>query len=137
MTTDVSVSLEDNRTMQAIGILADVLDGLSGPGVLDTVLVSKALRQVIATRSQPAFEFAARAFSTLDPRIKRQVALDAEHAARDAAELRGRVTGLLSKPPTKPGAKPGPRPQPSTQPTGLLAALNTRMRTGGKPKDEG
>ncbi|WP_255542603.1 hypothetical protein [Azospirillum sp. INR13] len=62
------LSLDDNGTIQAIGILADVLDGVEGPGGLDTVLVSKALRQVIATKSQPAFEFASRAFNTLDRR---------------------------------------------------------------------
>ena len=67
------ISLDDNQTLQAIGILADVLDGVDGPGGLDTVLVSKALRQVIATKSQPAFEFATRAFNTLDPSVRRRV----------------------------------------------------------------
>ncbi|HYD66013.1 hypothetical protein [Azospirillum sp.] len=113
-------SLDDNRTLQAIGILADVLDGVSGPGALDTVLVSKALRQVIATKSQPAFEFASKAFNTLDPSVRRQVAVEADTAARDAVELRSRVGGFLSTAPRK--------PQGPNQPTSFLTALNMRSR---------
>ncbi len=116
------ISLDDNRTLQAIGILADVLDGVDGPGGLDTVLVSKALRQVIATKSQPAFEFATRAFNTLDPEVRRKVAEDADHAAHDAVELRARVCGFLSTAPKRVGpAQPG-------QPTSFLNALNLRAR---------
>ncbi len=120
-------SLEDNHTLQAIGILADVLDGVSAQGALDTVLVSKALRQVIATKSQPAFEFASRAFSTLDPAVRRQVATDADHAARDSVELRNRVGGFLGTPVRKPA------PAASTAQAGsaFLAALNNRRRQGG------
>ena len=121
-----SISLDDNRTLQAIGILADVLDGVSEPGGLDTVLVSKALRQVIATRSQPAFEFASRAFNTLDPAVRRHVAESADHAARDAVELRGRVGGFLSTAPRKTPA-PG-------QATGFLTALNLRNRRAKTPE---
>ncbi|MBI1208036.1 MAG: hypothetical protein GC191_12205 [Azospirillum sp.] len=117
--TAIDVSLDDSRTIQAIGILADVLDGISGPGVLDTVLVSKALRQVIATRSRPAFDFAARAFSTLDPELKQRVASDADAAAQDAVELRGRVAGFLNT---------TPRKKAGDSATGLLAALNNRGR---------
>jgi len=133
--TTPPLSLDDNATIQAIGILADVLDAVSGPGVLDTVLVSKALRQVMATRSQPAFDFATRAFSTLDPSLKRRVAEDADNAARDAAELRQRVAGFLNTAPRKPVASPAPPPAPQASPpsppvqgAGLLGALNTRGR---------
>jgi len=116
------ISLDDNRTLQAIGILADVLDGVDGPGGLDTVLVSKALRQVIATKSQPAFEFATRAFNTLDPEVRRKVAEDADHAAHDAVELRARVGGFLSTAPKRvPQGAAG-------QPTSFLNALNLRAR---------
>lgn len=113
-------SLDDARTLQAIGILADVLDGASEHGGLDTVLVSKALRQVIATKSQPAFEFASRAFNTLDPEVRRQVAAGADDAAHNAAELRGRVGGFLSTPARK--------AQTPNQPTSFLNALNVRPR---------
>lgn len=113
-------SLDDNRTLQAIGILADVLDGVTEAGGLDTVLVSKALRQVIATKSQPAFDFAAKAFNTLDPDVRRRVADDAETAAQDAVDLRGRVGGFLSTPPR--------RAPTANQPTSLLTALNLRSR---------
>jgi|GEM_PF-2543291 len=123
------LSLDDNRTIQAIGILADVLDGLSGPGVLDTLLVSRALRQVIATRSYPAYDYASKAFSSLEAGIKERVQHDAENAARDAVELRGRVAGFLSSTPKKAaGAGAG-----GNQPTGFLAALNSRFR--GRPRE--
>lgn len=118
------LSLDDNRTLQAIGILADVLDGVDGPGGLDTVLVSKALRQVIATKSLPAFEFASRAFNTLDPDVRRQVATTADTAAHGAVELRARVGGFLStapKKPVQPGAVVG-------QQTNFITALNLRSR---------
>lgn len=117
------ISLDDTQTLQAIGILADVLDGVDGPGGLDTVLVSKALRQVIATKSQPAFEFASRAFNTLDPDVRRKVAEDADNAAHDAVELRARVGGFLATPPAREAAAPGP-----AQPTSFLNALNLRAR---------
>lgn len=113
-------SLDDSRTLQAIGILADVLDGVSEHGGLDTVLVSKALRQVVATKSQPAFEFAAKAFNTLDPEVRRQVAAGADDAAHSAVGLRGRIGGFLSTAPRK--------AQTANQPTSFLTALNMRPR---------
>lgn len=120
-----ALSLDDSQTIQAIGILADVLDGVDGPGGLDTVLVSKALRQVIATKSQPAFEFASRAFNTLDPEVRRQVADHADHAAHDAVELRARVGGFLATAPRK-GETAAAGQQ---QGTSFLTALNLRSRS--------
>ena len=116
-----SIALDDDGTLEAIGILADVLDGVSDRGGLDTVLVSKALRQVIATRSQPAFDFAARAFGTLDPTIRQRVAVDADQAAHEAVELRHRVAGFLSMPARKPVTVSAGQPA-------LLTALNLRAR---------
>lgn len=115
------MSLDDSNTIQAIGILADVLDGVSAPGALDTVMVSKALRQVIATRSAPAFEFATRAFNTLDPEVRRRVAATADSAANDVVDLRGRVGGFLATLPKQPETRRG-------QGTTFLSALNTRRR---------
>ncbi|HYD32478.1 MAG TPA: hypothetical protein VEB64_16670 [Azospirillaceae bacterium] len=123
-----NLSLEDSNTLQAISILADVLDKVSGPTILDTVLVSKALRQVLATKSQPAFDFASRAFMTLDPELRVKIAEDAEEAVQETMKLRGRVSGLLNDMKARPpGSIPGPAPrsQPS-QPTSFLAALNSR-----------
>jgi len=112
------LSLDDKRTLQAIGILADALDDVSGAGVLDTVLVSKALRQVLATKSKPAFDFASRAFSTLDGDVKRQVAADADTKAREAAVQRGEEEPLPM----------GIRRAAVAAPTGILSALNNRGR---------
>jgi hypothetical protein len=117
------LSLDDARTLQAIGILADVLDGQAGTGAIDTVLVSKALRQVIATKSQPAFEFATRAFNTLDPAVRRQVADGANHAARGAMEVRNRTVGFLNTPPRKATTSAGAVSGPS-----LMTAINLRRR---------
>ncbi len=117
-----TLSLEDSQTLQAIGILADILEGASSPGGLSTVLVSKALRQAVATKSKPAFEFATRAFDSLDPEIRSRVAKDADMAAHDAVELRSRVAGYLNTAPRKEHA-----------PTGLLSALNLRNK---RPKTE-
>ncbi|WP_029006736.1 hypothetical protein [Azospirillum halopraeferens] len=125
---DQSLSLDDSQTIQAIGILADVLDGVSGPGGLDTVLVSKALRQVIATRSKPAFEFASRAFNTLDPGVRRQVAREADAAAHESVELRARVGGFLN---TAPRPAPGPA---AHQGSNFLNALNLRNRRTKSPE---
>ncbi|MFD1625598.1 hypothetical protein [Azospirillum griseum] len=127
--TALDLSLDDSQTLQAIGILADVLDGVDGPGGLDTVLVSKALRQVIATKSQPAFEFASRAFNTLDPSVRRQVASNADVAARHAVELRARVGGFLSTAPKK----PVPQGPVVTQQPNLITALNLRSRRRSTP----
>jgi hypothetical protein len=114
------IALDDDNTIEAIGILADVLDGVSERGGLDTVLVSKALRQVVATRSQPAFEFATRAFNTLDPTLRQRVAENADNAAHGAVELRHRIGGFLAIPARKPATA---SPQPA-----LLQALNLRTR---------
>ena len=124
----LQVSLDDQRTLQAIGILADALDGVSVTGVIDTVLVSKALRQVLVTRSRPAFDFASRAFSTLDPEIKRRVAADADNRARDQVRRQKEESlpaGVRSAAVATPIGWPGVRPS-----TGILGAINTRGRTG-------
>jgi len=118
--------LDDKRTLQAIGILADALDDVSGAGVLDTVLVSKALRQVLATKSRPAFDFASRAFSTLDPEVKRQVAVDASTKAREQVEQVAEEALPI-----------GIRRAATSAPTGILGALNSRGRVPRRPGSSG
>lgn len=132
------MSLDDPGAIQAIGILADVLDGVAAPGALDTVMVSKALRQVIATRSTPAFEFASRAFNTLDPAVRRQVAADADQAANEVADLRGRVGGFLATVPKRPETQRqrgpgerGPGEADRSHGSSFLNALNARRRREG------
>jgi hypothetical protein len=117
------LSLDDSSTIQAIGILADVLEEVSAPGALETVLVSKALRQVVATRSAPALEFASRAFNTLDPELRRRVAADADKSAAVAVDLRSRVGGFLSTLPKRPETT-----RERTQATNFLTALNQRRQ---------
>ena len=93
-----SLRLDDDQTIQAIGILADVLDRFSGVTSLECTLVSKALRQVQQTRSQIGMDFASRAFATLEPEIRRQIADDAADAAVEATNG--------PKLPRTPGASP-------------------------------
>jgi len=107
--------LDDDHTIRAIGILADVLDQMAGPALLECTLASKALRQVVVTRSQPGFDFAARAFSTLSPDLRRQIADNANAAAR---------TRRIQPPPRV--------EEPQHQPTSFLDALNNRGRA--KPR---
>ncbi|MEI6986511.1 MAG: hypothetical protein WCK65_10305 [Rhodospirillaceae bacterium] len=116
-----TLPLDDKRTLQAIGILADTLDDVSGAGVLDTVLVSKALRQVLATKSKPAFDFASRAFSTLDPEVKRQVAQDADIKARAKSNAKSEET------------LPASIRRPTTPSGGLLSAINDGGRGARRP----
>jgi len=113
-----SFRLDDDQTIQAIGILADVLDRFSGMTSLECTLVSKALRQVQQTRSQIGMDFAARAFATLEPDVRRKIADDAEDAARDACDT-------LQLPKLR-----APRPAVSSKPSGgLLGAINNRGTT--------
>jgi hypothetical protein len=108
-----SLRLDDDQTIQAIGILADVLDRFSGVTSLECTLVSKALRQVQQTRSQIGMDFASRAFATLEPEIRRQIADDAADAAIEATNS-PRLPKLRAPRPANPA------------PTGLLGAINNR-----------
>lgn len=119
-----TIALDDDRTLEAIGILADALDDETERGGLDTVLVSKALRQVIATRSQPAYDFASRAFNNLEPGLRRRVADGADEAARRSVDLRRRVAGFLATVPQHPRTRRG---EPA-----LITALNLRSRRRGE-----
>jgi len=124
-----NLALEDDNTLEAIGILADALDDVSDNVGLDTVLVSKALRQVIATRSQPAYDFANRAFNALDPTVRRRIALSADRAAHDAVEVRHRVMGFLGAPSRRNNPQQG-------QASSLLTALNLRSRRRADSQDD-
>lgn len=113
-----NLRLDDEPTITAIGILADVLDRFSGATSLECTLVSKALRQVQTTRSQVGMDFASRAFATLDAGIRRRIAGEAQDAAQYFIE--GHLPRLRPPRPDMPSASP--------QPTGLLNALNNRGR---------
>jgi hypothetical protein len=113
-----TLRLDDEPTITAIGILADVLDRFSGKASLECALVSKALRQVQATRSQVGMEFASRAFATLDPTMRQQIAGEAEGAAQEFLDTR--LPRLRAPRPAAPAEKP--------QATGLLNALNAGGR---------
>lgn len=104
------VRLDDDRTLVAIGIMADVLDRPRGQAKLECMMTAKALRQVLETRSQSAFDFAVRAFQRIDPGIRREIAGEATTVAR---RIRGQPSGPR---PVGAGADMG----------GLLDAINTR-----------
>lgn len=123
----MTLPLDDERTLTAIGILADVLDRFSGTTALECTLVSKALRQVQATRSQVGMDFASRAFSTLDADVRRRIADEAEEVAQDAVAPRApRLRAARSADDAPAKAKPQPR-----QSTSFLDALNTGSRGKG------
>lgn len=109
--------LEDTKTLQAIGILADTLDRMSEMSMLETVLASKALRQVLTTRSQRVFVFASRTFATIDPETRQHIQDTALRIAQDALESK-----RLSEP--APAAATTRQQAPAA--TSLLEALNNR-----------
>ncbi|MDR3518335.1 MAG: hypothetical protein P4M00_21275 [Azospirillaceae bacterium] len=108
--------LEDTKTLQAIGILADTLDRMSEMSMLETVLASKALRQVLSTRSQRVFVFASRTFATIDAETRQHIQDTALQIAQDAAESQ-----RLDEPAPALVAR-----QPAPSATSLLDALNNR-----------
>lgn len=112
-----SLRLDDEPTIAAIGILADVLDRFSGSTSLECALVSKALRQVQTTRSRVGMDFAARAFATLDPNIRQRIADEAQDAAQVFLGSHGQP---LDEPAMDAHVE---RPRHAT---GLLNALNSR-----------
>lgn len=117
-----SLQLDDTKTLQAIGILADVLDELSGPERLECLMAANALRQVLETRSENALAFANEAFESLDSDVRNQIHTEATdnafklveqvRAARNAGGDKGKATPLPSRPAAvpprdrKPGASP-------------------------------
>ncbi|WP_207476947.1 hypothetical protein [Arenibaculum pallidiluteum] len=120
--------LDDERTIQAIGILADVLDHFSGSTALECTLVSKALRQVQATRSQIGMDFAARAFATLEAQVRQQIADEAAEAAQDFAASTGQLPRMRPPRPDVPATEAAP------QATSFLNAVNARGRGPARPR---
>ena len=100
----MAVRLNDPKTLQAIGILADVLDELSGPERLECLMAANALRQVLETKSETALAFARQAFESLDPGVRRQIQTDATDTAikvieatrKGAPASKGKAKGPIS-----------------------------------------
>ena len=109
----MSVELNDPKTLEAIGILAGVLDDVTGPDRLECLMAANALRQVVETQSENALNFARQAFETLDANIRRRVEGDATSSAVKLMEQARR--------------KPNPRLVRATKPSGssFLEALNS------------
>jgi hypothetical protein len=107
--------LDEDHSIDAIKILATVLDQVGGPTRQDCRLASKALRQVVATGSEPGLDLAARAFASIDPSLRREVAA----VAADAAVEAGPLFRARGRRPRKPAA---------AQATGFLDALNAGGR---------
>lgn len=115
-----TLSLNDPLTLRAIGILADVLDDLSGPERLECLMAANALRQVLETRSENALAFANEAFSSLEPDVRRQIQTDATDSAVKALEKAGEKA-----------AKPAARAVRERGASPFLDAINTG-KSGGK-----
>jgi hypothetical protein len=77
----MSVELNDPKTLEAIGILAGVLDDVTGPDRLECLMAANALRQVVESRSENALLFARQAFESLDGDVRRRVENDATATA--------------------------------------------------------
>ncbi|ACI99430.1 MULTISPECIES: hypothetical protein [Rhodospirillales] len=100
------VRLSDPATLEAIRILADVLDEIAGPEKLECLMAANALRQVLETQSETALNFARQAFESLDPQVRRQIQTDAtDSAVRVMQETRkARASGAMPKRPPGPSS---------------------------------
>lgn len=98
------VRLSDPATLEAIRILADVLDEIAGPEKLECLMAANALRQVLETRSETALNFARQAFESLEPQVRRQIQTDATDSAIRVMEenRRTRASGTTPKRPASP-----------------------------------
>ena len=116
----MSLELNDPKTLEAIGILANTLDDITGPERLECLMAANALRQVVETQSENALNFAREAFQSLDGDIRRRVETDATDTAVKVMEQARR--------------KPNPRMVRASKPkagNSFLDALN-----GGQMKTE-
>lgn len=104
----MSLQLNDPKTLEAMGILANVLDDITGPERLECLMAANALRQVVDTRSEAALDFARQAFESLNGDVRRRIHSDATETAIRAVE---RATRRLE----------APRPKHTG---GILDALN-------------
>ena len=87
----------DGKTLEAMGILADSLDHLSGPEHLDCMMAANAIRQVLETKSEMALRFARQAFESLDGDIRRQVHSDATDSAIKLMKVAKRGAAITPK----------------------------------------
>lgn len=95
----MSVRLNDPKTLEAIGILAGVLDEITGPERLECLMAANALRQVVETKSETALNFARQAFESLDTDVRRRIQTDAtDTAVRFIERTRRGVTPRLQRP---------------------------------------
>jgi len=107
----MQVRLNDPTTLQAIGILADVLDDITGPERLECLMAANALRQVVETQSQTALNFARQAFESLPGGVRHKIHTDATEAAVQVVQRHRDqgpriIAGRLARPAPKPSASP-------------------------------
>lgn len=112
----MSVELNDAKTLEAIKILADVLDDMAGPERLECLMAANALRQVLSTQSETALNFARQAFESLDPAIRSEIRSEATEAAIRVIQAREKA----AKPSTKRLVRQPAQKGPST----ILDAIN-------------
>ncbi len=117
----MAMELNDTRTLEAIRILADVLDEMAGPERLECLMAANALRQVLETQSETALNFARQAFESLDPSIRTEIRNEATEAAIKFIQAKEKA----AKAPNPRLVRPAPK-----QPSPVLDAINSGgMRT--------
>lgn len=117
----MSMELNDDKTLEAIRILADVLDDMAGPERLECLMAANALRQVLETKSETALSFARQAFESLDPAIRQEIRSEATEAAIKVIQIRQKA----AKGPNPRLVRPAPK-----SPSPVLDAINSGgMRT--------
>lgn len=98
------VPLNDPKTLEAIGILASVLDEITGPERLECLMAANALRQVVETKSETAMNFARQAFESLDGDVRRRIESDATESAINLLERSRRTVNPRLQRPAPPKA---------------------------------
>lgn len=101
----MSMQLNDSRTLEAIGILANVLDEMAGPERLECLMAANALRQVLETQSETALNFARQAFESLDSDIRVEIRDEATEAAFKVVEQRGKAAKVANQRLIRPAPK--------------------------------
>ncbi|HYD98400.1 MAG TPA: hypothetical protein VEH84_03360 [Alphaproteobacteria bacterium] len=109
MTASSDEIIDDATLLSAIGMLADALERITLPGVLELRLLARSLRKAEQTRQRTALEFAATTFGSLEADIRDQIFRHAVGFARDSVAARQSLAPLLGPIAAEPAVAPAPR----------------------------